>query len=391
MNATSRGFDRPKVQVLTASVTTGYDADGWPIRTRMSEGGETAVAGVPVSASLALRFDRLLLPHRVLRQSVCIRPSTDVVDSIADCVNPGQPFAAVEYNPVLRTVFYRLPEGDTLQADTRYRVTIFATDDSEQSGFFAFDGAPLDRKYVFDFETAADAASARFEALPSPERYCDAVRCFDACGTDGACKAACRPRCVEPTCFQEGDFMKGTPSLMFDSCAFGNCHAAGSPLTDNPDPSVISMGLDLFTRESVGLTAIGKVAHQTMTGEASSTGDQAPRRFGRAMPLIDPNNPANSYLLYKVLVNPLNHRRLPNGRLADPSFDVEDPGFAFEIDRLRDTVVMGLPMPAQSAGGAATSMVDPSSDPLGRESFQRMLLLNTWIANGAVLSCDEGT
>lgn len=377
--------------MIDVGVTTSYNADDQPVRTLLGEGGETAVTDVPVSASIAIRFDRLLLPDKVLRQSLCIRPSTDAVSSIADCSEPAQPFAAVEYNPVLRTVFYRLPDGAQLEPDTRYRVTIFATEDIAQPGFFAFDGTPMSRQYVFDFQTAADAATARAERLPGKDNYCEAQRCFDACGTDGVCKQACRPLCVEPTCFREGDFMSGAPSPLFDSCAFGNCHAAGSPLSDNPDPSVITMGLDLFTLEGVDLTAIGKTAHQTQTGEASTTGDQSPDRFGRAMPLIDPSAPGNSYILYKVLANPLNHRRLPDGRLADPLHDVADVSFPLEIDRLRDSVVVGLPMPAQSSSGPPTSMVDPSLDPFGEESFQRMLLLNTWIANGAVLSCDEGT
>lgn len=387
----TRGFNRPNLRVLGVSVTTSYDADGRPVRSPLTQGGETAVTDVPLSASIAVRFDRLLLPHRIVRQSLCIRPSTDAVESIEQCADPVQPFAQVEYNPVLRTVFFRLDDVQ-LDADTRYRVSLFATgpaDEGEQ-GFFAFDGAPLGQKYIFDFQTAPDASTAQPERLPTSEAYCAAVNCFEACAVnDSACRAACRPLCVEPSCFQNGDLLDGTlaPTLL-TSCAFGQCHAAGSPTSPEPNPAIIAMGLDLFTREGIAATAINVTAHQTQTGESAYLGDQSPARFGRAMPIVAPFNPGNSYLMYKIIANPLNHRRTAAGALADPTSGNAEPDFAFEIDRLRDSVVVGLPMPATQNEPASIydlDMVEP--DPQGELALERLLLLNTWIAHGAVLDC----
>ncbi len=391
INAINRGFNRPTVSLVSASVTTSYDADGRPVYSNLSQGGETAVMEVPVSASIALRFDRFLLPHKVIRQSVCIRPSTEPVASIADCTQPGQPFAAVEYNPVLRTVFLRLPDGASLDADTRYRITLFATESLDESGFFAFDGAPLAQSYTFDFQTTADASTAVPEQVPGRDNYCAAIACFDACDAgDDVCRDACRPLCVEPTCANDGDLAGGSTVPVFEGCAFSGCHGPTDPFGAMPSPAGLAMGLDLLTPGGVMATALGKTANQTHTGEAATEADVSPARFGRAMPLIDPDNPGNSYVMYKVIANILNHKRLPNGRLSDPVQDVEDTRLPLEIDRLRDAVVVGMPMPVESADGEAEGFVPRLFDPSGQASFARMMLLNAWIANGAVLDCNEG-
>ena len=123
-------------------------------------------------------------------------------------------------------------------------------------------------------------------------------------------------------------------------------------------------------------------------GEQATVGDVSPDRFGRAMPLIDPGNPGNSYLLYKLLANPLNHRRSSRGVLADPEGGFEEPALGLEIDRLRDSVVVGLPMPATTSADP-TSLVNPEDDPFGEASLGTMRLIQAWIANGAVLSCEE--
>ena len=137
------------------------------------------------------------------------------------------------------------------------------------------------------------------------------------------------------------------------------------------------MGLDLQNPGGVRDTALSMTAHQTQQGQISVAGDASPERFGRAMPLIDPGNPGNSYIMYKVLANPLNQFR-PGGAL--------EPGLALEIDRLRDNVVVGLPMPAQSDDGDVVGMGGPASvDPEGADSSDRMRLISLWIAHGAVI------
>ena len=123
LNSSSRGFNRPVLQVGAVTATTSYTADGRPVRSALTPDGLTT--GVAVSASLRIHFDRFLLPHKVIRQSICLRPVLDEVNSIDDCSDPFQPFAEPHYDPVTRTVTYRLLEGTELDAQTTYRLTIF--------------------------------------------------------------------------------------------------------------------------------------------------------------------------------------------------------------------------------------------------------------------------
>jgi hypothetical protein len=337
------------------------------------------------TASIRLHFDRFLLPPRVLRQSVCIRPSLDEVNSFADCVEPFQIFTEPDYSPARRMVTFRLPPGARLQAQTRYRVTIFAPETAEDLGFFAFDGAPLDRRYVFDFETQPPGGEEIEERLPGRESYCDAIACFRACAaSDEVCRDACRPLCAEPTCRGDGDLLLTVSSQgneiadrprPFIGCGSPGCHSALDP-EGLADPSALAMGLDLYTITSLVDTAIGVTAHQTQHGESGSSASSS-GLFGRAMPRIDPHNPGNSYLLYKLIANPLNHRR-PDGLL--------DASFFEELTRLRASFVTGLPMPASRT--SPIGLVPLASDPLGDESFTQLVLIETWIANGAVTRCD---
>jgi len=405
------------VVVLGATVTTSYDAEGRPRRSLLSE--ESVLEGAETSASVKIFFSRYLLPHKVIRQSACLHPTSTTITSIADCTDPSQRFAEPAYDPTDRSVTYRLPAGDRLAVDTQYRLSIFVATSLDDSGFFAFDGAPVDRPYTFDFRTQAADSTAE-ERLPTPDAYCAQVECFapctkafgscaDMCATtetackdmctnegcedeceetgktcDTACQSArrsceqpCRATCILPptdplsACYANGDFVNEQEVRLFDSCSFSPCH--GSPVNDG---STISAGLDLRTASAIEQTAIGWTAHQTQVGQSSIVGDQSPQRFGRAMPLIDPGNPGNSYIMYKMLANPLNHLRL-SGAL--------DEGLAFEIDRLAGSVVVGLPMPAQSGSGLPQGF--HGDDPEGRKSFQQMQLISAWIAHGAVTSC----
>jgi hypothetical protein len=380
INAINRGFIRPRVSVLSASVTTSYDADDRPVRSAMVEGGVEVTTGVPISASLVIRFNRFLLPTKVARQSLCIRPALDDIQSADQCGDPLPPFEAVEYNPVNQTATYRLAEGVSLAADTRYRVTIFVSEDLAQSGFFGFDGAPLDRRYVFDFETGP-ASSAVPEVLPGQDAYCAAFNCFFECQGSTTCEDGCRPLCVEPTCGNRGSLVGGNPAYVFQSCAFGSCHAR---LPGQTNATEIAMGLDLLSPGGLEQTAIGKTAHATQQGEAATIEDDNPARFGRAMPIVDPGNSGNSYLMYKLLANPLNYLRTSDGILADEDGN-DYSAFGGEIDRLRKTVVVGLPMPAQQGkAGPPVGAVAAAIDPRVEASYERLMQIHAWIVNGAI-------
>jgi hypothetical protein len=220
------------------------------------------------------------------------------------------------------------------------------------------------------------------------------VACFDACGAafvacqepcnnDPACEtlcedqrtvcnAACEPQCVLPRdiCVESGGRFHLDPKLrLFKGCASSGCHSQSNP-------NGIASNLDLSTEPAVFETAIGQTAFQTQQGQHSVEGDQSPLRFGRAMPRIDPGNPGNSYLLYKLVVNPFNYYN-DNG-IVEPQLDAS-------IRRLRASVVVGLPMPTETAGGALGLEL---MDPTGALSFTRLQAISAWIAHGAVLSCE---
>lgn len=331
----TRGLDTPPLQVLSVSITTSYAA-GAPVHAVLS-GGET---NIPTSASIRINFDRYLLPSTARRQAVCVHPDTVAINSIADCTAPNQPFEAVEYNPVLQQVILRLPTGSELAANATHRISIFPPLDDDSFGFRAFDNAPLLQGYTYDFDTG-DGSNAEFEALPSEERFCDI-------------------------------YGEVTPNALFGACAFGQCHAAGGNI------GAIAMGLDLFNFATIADTATGQTAHGSQQGEAAQLPDQAPRRFGRAMPIIDSQDPGNSYLMYKLLTNFLNHPRT-NGLI--------DPVLGLEIDRMRAGVITGLPMPAEFFGTGPQGFLDLATDPDGSQSFAQMLLVNDWIAAGMPQSC----
>ena len=415
----SRGPIPPRPRVVRVEATESYDDDGRPVRIYLSENAITE--GVSPSTSIRVTFDRFLFTHRVLRQSLCLRPNTDPVASIADCGGPSQPFAEPDYDPVSRSVTYRLPTSERLVPDTLYRLTIFEPSSSDALGFFAFDGARLDRTYQLDFRTAGPSAVTRDELLPSPASYCAARSCFAPCESQRAscdsgcagshatcldgcdpgepscpddcnealatcsddcqqiaddCGAPCRGKCVEPTCRDGGDLLGGSPPALFRPCTYGGCH--GPSEGSGTDGSTLAMGLDLSSLEGLRATALGVTAHQTQVGEDPELSEASPARFGRTMPLIDPGNPGNSYLVYKLLINPLNH----------PRSDGALPGWLDdELGRLRNAFAIGLPMPAQSASSPASGLA--SDDPDGVLSHQHAEAIAAWIANGAVLSCED--
>jgi len=362
----SRSFDRPLLHLTAITATREYDTHGVAEHVALSEDQQTE--GIELSASFRLSFDRFLLPHKVIRQSVCLHPTTAKVDSIEDCSSPYQPFTEPEYNPVLRQVVYRLPEGNRLVADTLYRFTVFAAPTLDDSGLFAFDGAPLARRYAFDLKTKSDISSARDEPLPSAERYCSAQLCFSSCVNSSdsqSCKDSCAKLCLGNECgsLADGNLLGGPPGgALFAACTAGGCHSPATADSDGP-----AMGLDLSTVVALSQTAVGKTAHQTQGGHGATIPHLSGTLFGRAMAVIEPYNPGNSYLMYKLLVSPHNH---------GASYDAS-PSLGPAIERLHAGVVVGLPMPAATSVTAKQPAVSP----------QLMQLISDWIAHGAVSNC----
>ncbi len=300
--------------------------------------GSTIVLG---TSSFVLKFDRFLLPSTVIRQSVCLQ--ADLVEVQA----PGQCKRGVllepAYDPIRREVIYRRNAGEPrLAPGTRYRLTVLPPVDEGAAGFRAFDGAPLEGRVQLDVTVAdSEPPGAQDELPPSGDLFCARdPECLSGCGGDAACEQGCERIGVEP---------------LITSCAFGSgCHRDAYRGTTLVRGAV--EGLNLETAAYIQSTAIGRVAHQTQTGEHADEGDRAPLRFGRAMPIIDPSNPGNSYLLYKIAAGP----------------NVSgDAASAAEIQRLRGSIVVGLPMPPYSGAGSATFDVAGAA------------LISEWIAQGA--------
>jgi hypothetical protein len=397
-NARSRSFDRPLLQVGTVLATVSYDV-GVPVRARLEESALTD--DVEASSSFEIFFDRFLWPKTVTRQAACLHPSTTEVNSIADCAGPGQPFTQPEYNPVRRSVTFRLVPGARLKPSTQYRLTVFTSGATSDSGFFAFDGAPLARSYRFDFKTKGDTSTAVDELPLSRERYCSAQKCAQSCAaSQKTCKADCKATCANDpdpktceasckeecgavaaackkpcgcidgaTCAEDGQLIGQNPAI-FRSCGFSPCHSQG--IDSNPALAAPpALGLDLSSPGALAATALGSTAHLSQTGEGATQADASGARFGRAMPLIDPSNPGNSFLLYKLLINA---RNFSSEKLETTLSD--------DIDRLRAGAIPGIPMPA--AAGPGTNILGAD----GPSSEVYLELINNWIAAGAVLSCE---
>ncbi len=361
--------DAPPVELVEVRLTTlpcaNPDAGDCSksVRTSIAELGTKSVS---TGTSITLIFDRFLDPRTATRQSLCLRSgSTAPVRGLADCTN--QVFLEPSYDPVRRSVTYRLPQGTRLAPDSLYQLTALSPLPGTRSGFRAFDGAALKRNREFSFTTdarldtpidpfdfgdlyCAGGCPAGSDCNPNPETDCLAAcdrltSTASPCGCDGADAPTCSAACVD-ACRAECP----VATTFATSCALGGCHASSNAGT----PSFAAMGLELGDASAIERTARSRTAHETEQGERASVPDESPFRFGRAMPLIDPGNPGNSYLVYKMLIHPAYTH-------ADSSAK------SGEFERLRGAFVMGEAMPI-------------ASTPVRAEALQA---LSQWIADGA--------
>jgi hypothetical protein len=385
-NATTQKIDAPPLTVREVRVTTGLDQDNKPVQSKIAPDGSTLAL---TTTSFTIKFERFLLPSTVLRQSICVQSKIGDVNSSAECQSPSELFLEPTYDPTRREVTYRQSEtGPRLQAGQTYQLTVLPPPQETVlagGGFRAFDGAPLEAPVSFQFRTVAmDPAMAVLEKPVAGDLFCRAETCEKDCAASTqvkscvtacpSCTAACMcdpaaPECTnncpmdnaecrkacneclncEPAC-QTSCLAEKCPLNVLGSlsaCVFGGCHLS------NPQIGA-AMGLDLSTPDAIAMTAINQVANQTMQGENADEPDRSPLRFGRAMPIIDPLNPGNSYLLYKLAVG--------MSATGDAAPTPE------EIARLRGSVVVGMPMPPKP--GVPIRPIDMSA-------------IADWIAQGA--------
>lgn len=308
---------------------------------------------VPIDAPIRIRFSRFLRPDTAVRQSVRVTGGTLDPDGGASIA--GDAFLEPTYDVVERVVTYTL-QG-TWAPGVRYTVTLWSPDDplraEDGRGFRAFDGAALKKSITFAF-TAGTAATMN-PVTPPPVM------------------AACA-QCIK------GTFVPGAATFLAVSCGGIGCHNA-------PEPAV---GLDLSSVAAIRRTAVGHVAHQTLTGPTtpSSISPQATSAlFGVGMPLIDPGQPGSSYFLYKMLFTDPDAPADSVATLADWNQVGIDGGAPKGHPPLSlKESVGGDTQPSDAENQRLRSFVQGTHMPLKAFSASDAKAVAAWIASGAPLA-----
>ncbi len=184
-------------------------------------------------------------PLTVTRQSVALRDEFNQAP-----VNP-----TVSYDPVRRVVTLSNPSDGKpwLVAGLAYKVYVTAAQVAGDGALRAIDGSGVSKTLVIGFLAAPPKGLAK----PAPVSFC---------------------RDVFP---------------ILNGCR--GCHGAPSA----GEPVTAWAGLVLETEAGIEATAKRRVSQQTNTG-ARPVGAPPGPLFGVDMPIIDPGNPGNSFLLYKL-------------------------------------------------------------------------------------------
>lgn len=279
---------------------------------------------VPTNGVLAFRFDRFLDPATVSRQA--IRVFTGDPER-----SPQGILFDVTYDPIERVVEYTPSANNSFEAGALYTYELLVPDAPGEPGIRAFDGAPL-AEGDLPLRGSFIVSGLPLIKLEQPV----------------------------PTC---ADIVQHVFSDELGGCAGASCHrsfdnvAAGNPVGDAPH------GLWLDSRANLKNTAIGRIARQTEVGDVSGGEPELHgARFGVRMALIDTGEagPGASYLLYKLLRNPLNYEPCTHG--SGPFCTDDSPELSShrllplhrhqtlrptqdELTRLREWFVRGEPMP----------------------------------------------
>jgi hypothetical protein len=186
------------------------------------------------------------LPSTVNRQSIAI------VDAARQPLPPDIAPVMV-YDPIARTVTI-YPQKPLTEGQPYVLLLGIPEGDAEQGGVRAIDRAPLFAGQALEFGFIVGPKNG---LLPEPKvSFCrDVLPIFAA-------------KCNLPTCHGNGDLPAA--SLVLDTSA------------------------------GVSATALNRIAQGSNTGGRSSAAPSSGRLFGVDMPIIDPGNPGNSWLIYKI-------------------------------------------------------------------------------------------
>jgi len=217
---------------------------------------------LPANGVVKVRVDRYLLPASISRQAFALSEAS------------GAPITEnylVSYDPVALTVTLSPesagqtgPDRKWLKLGQPYVLRFPVADENAQNfGLRAIDGATIDPKGLREI-----AFTVSKDSVPD---------------------AQVRPPTI--------DFCRDVLPVLSQKCG------AGSPCHGSSDSS--AAGLFLTTPDGVRYTALRKgAAHGSNTGARAAAVNPG-RVFGVDMPLVDPGQSANSWLLYKVLLAPM--------------------------------------------------------------------------------------
>lgn len=307
-------------------------------------GGDTPL---PQDGVIQITFDRYLNPLTANRQGVTL------VDELGNI--PGGP-PIVEYDPVTRvvTISNPSPGAPWLQVGVIYKVEFpIATDEAGSFGLRAIDDATIDPA----------TKPLTFQAAP-PTGISPTPPTIDFCADVFPIFAATRASTNE---------VKG-------ACTAVACHASGQSA---------AQGLVLETPDGIRATTIGVEAVEATTA-ALSTPLPPQAAFPTGMPLVDPGDPGDSYLLYKLLLPDSNGVPSASGTsvpytacrpITAPFYYGPGAGFASadEQARLAEHVV-GRRMPWGDWNAQAHAFGTGGGTPLTLDEIERIRL---WIQEGA--------
>jgi hypothetical protein len=234
----------------------------------------------------------------------------------------------VVYDPIARTVTLLPPKQPWLTEGQTYTLVLGIPDgDEDQGGVRAIDRAKLfaDQKREIAF-LVGPKTSAVIE--PTATLCRDVLPIFTA-------------KCNLPTCHGNGD--SAAASLVLDTSA------------------------------GIAATALNRIAQGSNTGGRSSGAPSASRLFGVDMPIIDPGNPGNSWLMYKIDLarQPVLTQAVPSfacttgllepeQKLAFSPLVAQAQRNADEIERsILSDFILGREMPFPSAGAGGGYGTEP--------------------------------